>query len=76
WNDPKPGDFEAFKAAMADHPDARVLVQCQANYRASAFAFLYRVEVEGVAEGTAREDLEKIWQPEGRWGRYIDTILE
>ncbi|MEE4172639.1 MAG: hypothetical protein V2I57_00125, partial [Xanthomonadales bacterium] len=76
WNDPKPGDFEAFKAAMADHPDARVLVQCQANYRASAFAYLYRVAVEGVSERTARRDLEKVWKPEGRWGRYIDSILD
>lgn len=76
WKDPKPEDFEAFQAAMAAHPDARILVQCQANYRASAFAFLYRVKVEGVSERKARKDLEAVWEPAGRWGRYIDAVLD
>jgi protein tyrosine phosphatase (PTP) superfamily phosphohydrolase (DUF442 family) len=76
WKDPKPEDFEAFTAAMAAHPDAKILVQCQANYRASAFAFLYRVKVDGVSERKARKDLEAVWKPEGRWGRYIDTVLD
>lgn len=76
WKDPKPEDFEAFSEAMAAHPEAKILVQCQANYRASAFAFLYRVKVEGVSQRKARKDLEAVWQPEGRWGRYIDTVLD
>ena len=76
WKDPKPEDFEAFTAAMAAHPDARILVQCQANYRASTFAYLYRVKVGGVSEQEARKDLEAVWQPEGRWGRYIDAVLD
>jgi uncharacterized protein (TIGR01244 family) len=76
WKDPRPEDFEAFSAAMAAYPEAKVLVQCQSNYRASAFAFLYRVNVEGVSERTARKDLEAVWNPEGRWGRYIDTVLD
>jgi len=76
FGDPRPEDYAAFAQAMQAHGDAKVLVQCQANYRASAFAFLYRVKEQGVSERKAREDLEAVWTPAGKWGRYVEAVLE
>ena len=75
WRDPQPEDYEAFAKAMAEHEGETVLVQCQGNYRASAFAYLYRVKEQGVAEEDAAKDLNAIWEPEGTWERYMDGVL-
>lgn len=75
WKSPQAVDFERFSAAMTEHKGRNVLVQCQANYRASAMTYLYRVAVEKVPEAEAREDLSAIWEPEGRWHEYIEDIL-
>lgn len=75
WKDPKPADFERFIDVMSQHDDAHVLVQCQANYRASAMTYLYRVLVAEVPEEAARKDLNAVWQPEGRWRDYMDSII-
>ncbi len=76
WKDPKPGDFSRFVEVMREHSDESVMVQCQANYRASAMTYLYRVLVDGVPEEIARNDLNAIWEPDGRWRKYMDDIIE
>lgn len=76
WKDPRPGDFERFVEVMAEHEDDQVLVQCQANYRASAMTYLYRVLVAKVAEDSARDDLNAVWEPDGHWREYMDEIIE
>ncbi len=76
WRSPETADFEQFREVMNNNRDAHVLVQCQANYRASAFAYLYRVLESGVPEARARADMNRIWQPEGTWAEYIDTVTE
>ncbi|MGI9238605.1 MAG: protein tyrosine phosphatase family protein [Woeseiaceae bacterium] len=76
WKDPKGIDYERFSAAMSKHKDRNVLVQCQANYRASAMTYLYRVNVEKVARDVAAQDLNAVWEPEGRWREYMDGILK
>lgn len=75
WKDPKPGDFDEFVRLMAANSSENILVQCQANYRASAFTYLYRVTELGVPEAEAREDLNAIWTPEGTWREYIDAVM-
>lgn len=75
WDDPRPEDFAAFSKLMSDNEGEHVLVQCQANYRASAMTYAYRVS-QGVPEAEARKDLEVIWTPEGRWEEYLSDILE
>lgn len=75
WAKPRREDFEAFSRLMLEHEGENILVQCQANYRASAMTYLYRVTVEGVKEQDARKDLNAIWTPEGTWEAYIDEIL-
>ena len=76
WKDPRPEDFERFVEAMSEHESDYVLVQCQANYRASAMTYLYRVLVADVPEEAARKDLNAVWEPEGRWREYMDSIID
>ena len=76
WKTPRRDDFEEFSRFMSENEDENIFVQCQANYRASAMTYLYRVTKEGVPEPEAREDLNAIWTPEGTWEAYIDEILE
>lgn len=75
WAAPAPGDFYLVAGALQAAPEKRTLLHCQVNYRASAFAFLYRVIHEGVPLEEARRDMERIWQPNETWQRYMDTLL-
>jgi len=77
WNDPEPEDFERFSKVMQAHKSDKVLVQCAANYRASAMTYLYRVVVEGVDENEAAKDLYAVWTPgkeNQKWADYIEEI--
>jgi len=76
WRDPRKADFERFSEAMSEHQEDHVLVQCAANYRASAMTYLYRVVVENVPEDEATEDLHAVWDPDDNdtWREYIDDI--
>ena len=76
WKEPKEGDFEEFSRLMAANTDENILVQCQANYRASAFTYLYRVTQEDVPEAEARKDLNAIWTPEGTWQGFVEDVLD
>lgn len=76
WTAPRREDFEAFSQFMSENDDESILVQCQANYRASAMTYLYRVTKGGVPEQEARKDLNAVWTPEGTWEAYIEEILE
>ena len=76
WRAPERSDFESFREAMAEHTGKHVLVQCQGNYRASAFTYMYRVLDGGVEEAEARAAMNEVWEPEGEWQDYIEGILE
>lgn len=77
WRDPKEKDFERFSEVMREHQDDHVLVQCQANYRASGMTYLYRVVVEEVPEDEAAVDMYAVWNPDDydTWREYIAEIL-
>jgi protein tyrosine phosphatase (PTP) superfamily phosphohydrolase (DUF442 family) len=76
WSDPRSADFERFSEAMREHQQDHVLVQCAANYRASAMTYLYRVVVENVPEEEAEKDLHAVWNPDENdtWHNYIKDI--
>lgn len=76
WRNPRSGDFERFAKVMSEHKDDHVLVQCAANYRASAMTYLYRVVIDNVAEDEAAEDLHAVWNPDENrtWREYIDSV--
>lgn len=78
WDDPETIDFERFSEAMTAHQDDHVLVQCAANYRASAMTYLYRVVAEQAEEGDAEKDLYAVWTPSEenqQWTDYIEDIV-
>jgi len=76
WEAPTKSDFYAFAGAMQREPGRKTLLHCQANFRASAFAFLYRVLYEDVPVATAKADMNSIWQPNETWQQLIFAVLE
>ncbi len=76
WKAPKPADFERFRGVLARVRGERVLVQCAANYRASAMTYLYRVLEEQADEREARADLETVWRPNRTWRTYMNELRD
>lgn len=76
WETPTLADFRAFAGAMQAVPEAKTLVHCQVNFRASTFSFLYRVLYENTPMGDAKEDLNLVWIPNGTWQQFIFSVLE
>ncbi len=76
WDAPTAADFYAFAGAMQREPTKKTLLHCQANFRASAFAFLYRVIYEDVPVAQAKADMNSIWQPNETWRKLIFEVLE
>jgi len=76
WDAPTKSDFYAFAGAMQREPGKKTLLHCQANFRASAFAFLYRVVYEHVPVAKAKADMNSIWQPNETWRNLIFGVLE
>jgi protein tyrosine phosphatase (PTP) superfamily phosphohydrolase (DUF442 family) len=76
WDAPTRGDFDAFAAVMQSAPDKKTLLHCQANYRATAFAFLYRVVHLDVPIEEAKADMNTIWNPDGAWRDLVFEVLE
>jgi protein tyrosine phosphatase (PTP) superfamily phosphohydrolase (DUF442 family) len=77
WNKPTKQNLEDFFAAMDEHQGEKVLVHCQANYRASSFVMLYRVLKLGWKKDEAIPVMEKMWNPEDFpvWQNFIDENL-
>ncbi|MEM9385731.1 MAG: protein tyrosine phosphatase family protein [Pseudomonadota bacterium] len=69
WSSPTLDDLDLFFAIMDARADRKTLVHCMANYRASAFVYLYRTLRQGVPEAQARRDLEVIWNDQA-WREY------
>lgn len=81
WDEPNDEDLQLFFALMEARSNRVTLVHCFANYRASAFTYLYRVLIEGVDETNAREDLHRVWTDEAfeespQWRTFIDRHLQ
>ncbi len=76
WDKPTKSDFYAFAGAMQREPDRKTLLHCAANFRASAFSFLYRVLYEDVPVAIAKADMNKIWIPNETWTNLIISVLE
>lgn len=77
WDNPTRENLDEFMNAMDAHKDDKVLVHCQANYRATGFVTLYRVLKLGWKKEAAFQDLRKIWNPEEYpvWQKFIDDRL-
>lgn len=77
WNNPTKQNLEDFFSAMDEHREEKVLVHCQANYRASSFVMLYRVLRLGWKKEEATPVMEKMWNPEDFpvWEKFIEENL-
>lgn len=76
WDAPTKSDFYAFAGAMQGEPSRKTLLHCAANYRASAFSFLYRVIHESIPVAAAKADMNSVWTPNEVWTKLILAILE
>ena len=74
WDEPTVDNFAEFSRLMSENQGENIFVQCQANYRASAMTYAYRVTQGGVPEAEALKDLEAVWTPEGVWEAYVAEI--
>lgn len=78
WDSPTAGDLETFMAVMDRNTGKRILVHCQANYRATAFIALYRVRRLGWQPAAALKDLRQVWNPDEypAWKEFIDDQIK
>ncbi|QIZ78176.1 protein tyrosine phosphatase family protein [Ferrimonas lipolytica] len=77
WNNPTKANFEQFRQIMKQHNAADVLVHCQANYRASAFVYLYQLTEHGEDDLTIMApwgDLQQSLAKYPQWQELIDSV--
>lgn len=74
WENPTQRNLNDFMDAMDAHKGERILVHCQANYRATGFTALYRIFRLGHERDAAFADLRKIWNPDEYpiWKKFIE----
>ena len=76
WSEPTEDDFHSFVEAMNRLQGQKVLVHCQANMRASAMTFLYRVIEAGENPSLAYEAVQQVWTPEDQWKEFVNAQLQ
>ena len=81
WQQPTMTDVEHFFDIMDANANKDILVHCAANYRASAFYYLYQIK-QGVADSLAYKqqtlapwgDLTQSLQEYPQWNTLIETV--
>ena len=73
FQNPTQEDFDRFCAAFEGAGESATHVHCIANYRVSAFLYLYRIRA-GMEETRARADLDRIWTPNPVWTAFIERM--
>jgi protein tyrosine phosphatase (PTP) superfamily phosphohydrolase (DUF442 family) len=78
WNTPTEDGLDRFMDVMDKYRDKRILVHCQANFRATAFMALYRILRQGWDEEEAMAGMYKIWDAEDYpiWKMFIEENLK
>jgi protein tyrosine phosphatase (PTP) superfamily phosphohydrolase (DUF442 family) len=76
WEHPQLQDVQQFFSVMDANRERRIFVHCVMNYRVSAFVYLYRVLHLGIPEPQARQDLQRLWTPDGIWAELIEQALD
>lgn len=75
WTSPLQREYDAFANAMAADSGLKTLLHCQANFRASVFAMLYRVLEQGVPLKQAKADMNEVWVPNTVWTNFAQEVL-
>jgi len=76
WKTPKKSEYQLFAQSMLLEPGRKALLHCQANFRASSFALLYRVLELKVPLAQAKADMNSIWTPNSVWTTFILDVLQ
>ena len=77
WENPTRQNLDDFMDAMDANKDKKILVHCQANYRATGFIALYRILRLGWNPDNAFKDLNRIWDLNEYpvWEKFIEDSL-
>jgi protein tyrosine phosphatase (PTP) superfamily phosphohydrolase (DUF442 family) len=77
WESPTLQNLQDFFRVMDENQNNRLLVHCRANYRATGFVTLYRIQRLGWPREQAFKDLHRIWNPDEVpvWKRFIEDCL-
>jgi len=77
WENPTRQNLEDFMDTMDANKDKKILVHCQANYRATGFITLYRILRLGWDQEKAFKDLSRIWNLNDYpvWKKFIEDNL-
>ena len=78
WSTPTKDGLDRFIDAMDKNKDRKILVHCQANFRATAFVSMYRILRQGWKPDEAMEVMHKIWDEEDypMWKMFIEDTLK
>ena len=78
WNNPTRENLKEFLDAMEAHSEEKVLVHCEANYRATAFPALYRILRLGWKREDALDVMHHIWNEEKYpvWKKFIEENID
>jgi len=78
WNTPTKDGLNIFMDAMDANKDKKILVHCQANFRASAFISMYRILRLGWKQEDALEIMHSIWDEDAYpvWKMFIEGTLK
>ena len=76
WENPTRQNAVDFFDAMDACRERSVFVHCVKNMRVSAFIYLYRILRLGADPQEAYEDMAEIWEPEGTWAEFIQSMLD
>ena len=76
WSNPTEADFQSFVVAMKGVQGQKTLVHCQANMRASAMTFLYRVIALRENPTGAYEAVLRVWTPKNQWKELMNSQLQ
>jgi len=78
WNTPTRDGLDRFMDILDENHDKRILVHCQANFRATAFVALYRILRKGWNPDDAMQGMHKIWDTEDYpiWKMFIEENLK
>ena len=78
WTTPTMDGLDRFMDVMDQSEDKKILVHCQANFRATAFVALYRILRQGWNPHEAMEGMHQIWDTEDYpiWKMFIEENLK
>ncbi|MEW6403339.1 MAG: protein tyrosine phosphatase family protein [Chloroflexota bacterium] len=78
WGTPTKDGLDRFMDAMDAHKGEKLLVHCEANFRASAFVSMCRILREGWKPEAALEIMHKIWDEDAFpvWKMFIEDMLK